>query len=286
MTAGGAPDYKTEDYVYCYSINTDHWTVLPQPGHCCGVLHMLDDNLTIFGGSDPVSYNAHNKVTTYNNGTNSWHNQYPDMLNKRFKPGVTTFQNCVIVMGGKSSPDTIHDNIEIMEYHDQLQWKEISVHLPVPMWNIKPTTSGDKIIIVGYDTTTGPSHGHYHITIDEKISLFCQPLSTGAVSKKWKECSPATHWNTATVPYSYPPVIIGGNQDAPVPTSDIILYDESKKSWRKVDSLTTARQGVGVALLNKSTIIVIGGFTDGSCVKAAEASSLTTVEIGNIIPSH
>ena len=66
------------------------------------------------------------------------------MLNKRFKPGVITYHNYVIVMGGMSSPgcsstDTIHDSIEVMEYHDDLQWKEISLHLPIPMWAIKPT---------------------------------------------------------------------------------------------------------------------------------------------------
>ena len=59
-----------------------------------------------------------------------------------------------------------------------------------------------------------------------------------------------------------------------------------KKSWRKVDSLTSARQYVGVALLNNSTIIVIGGSTEGGSVEAAMASSLATVEIGNIIPNH
>ena len=248
---------------------------------------MLDDRLTIFGGSDLVTRERHNKVTTYNSDTNSWYNHYPDMLHKRLKPGVITCHNYVIVMGGESSLGTSHDSIKVMEYRDQLQWKEISVRLPVQMWAIKPTISGDNIIIIGYCATLGKYSGHYQITIEEMISSLDQPLSTGAVSKKWKECSPATHWKTATVPYSNPPVIVGGgNQDGTIPTSDIMLYDVPKKSWRKVDSLTTPRQNVGLALLNNSTIIVIGGTTDGSSTEAGKASSLTTVEIGNIIPNH
>ena len=287
VTAGSAPDTKTKDKVYCYNINTDHWTVLPQPGHGYGVLHMLNDRLTIFGGYDPVTCKYHNKVTTYNNDTNSWYSQYPDMLNIRYIPGVITYHNYVIVMGGISSKGIHHDSIEVMEYRDELQWKEISLHLPAPMWNIKPTISGDNIIIVGYSITGGRSNGHYQITIDEIISSLDQPLSTGAVSTKWKECSPATHLKTATVPYSNPPVIVGGgSEDGTIPTSDIMLYDASKKSWSKVDSLTSARQSVGVALLNNSTIIVIGGSIKGASVEAAMASSLTTVEIGNIIPNH
>ena len=259
--------------------------MLPQPGHRFGVLHMLDDRLTIFGGSDPVTHKFHNKVTTYNNDTNTWYRQYPDMLKNRFKPGVITYHNYVIVMGGKSSPDAIHDSIEVMEYHDELQWKEISLHLPVPMWNIKPTISGDNIIIVGYSHAGGRNNGHYQITIDEIISSLDQPLSTGAVSTKWKKMLHATHHETVTVPYSNPPVIIGGHSGAnqgSVCTSDVTLYDVSKNLWRKVDSLTSPRKHVGVALINNHTIIVIGGATSVSGIVGAKASSITTVEIGNI----
>ena len=282
VTAGSAPDDKTKNNVYCYNTNTDHWTVLPQPGHRFGVLHMLDDKLTIFGGYDPVTRQYHNKVTTYNNATNSWCSEYPDMLNIRYMPGVITYNNYVIVMGGLSSPDNIHDSIEIMDYHHELQWKNVSVKLPVPMWNIKPTISGNNITIVGYGNAGGRCSGYYQIAIEEILD---QPLSTSATSNKWKKLSNAHYFNTATVPYSNPPVIIGGSVKG-VPTCDITLYDSSKNSWRKVDSLTSARDCVGVALLNNNSIIVIGGTSGGVGVEAAKASSLTTVEIGNIIPNQ
>ena len=263
--------------------------MLPQPGHYSGVLHMLDDRLTIFGGSDPVTCKHHNNVTTYNNDTNSWYSQYPAMLNIRHKPGVITCHNYVIVMGGMSSPDTIYDSIEVMEYHDELQWKEISVSLPIPMWAIRPTISGDNIIIVGYAHAGSYNNGHYQITIDEIISSLDQPLPTGAVSTKWKKMLHATHYYTVTVPYSNPPVIIGGvshSNQGSVCTSDVTLYDVSKNSWRKVDSLTTARDCIGMALINNNTIIVIGGTTGGKSIEGAKALSLTTVEIGNIVLNH
>ena len=247
---------------------------------------MLDDRLTIFGGRDTATSNIHNKVTTYNNDTNKWYSHYPDMLHKRLKPGVITYHNYVIVMGGGSSPDTYHDSIEVMEHHDLLQWKEVAVHLPVPMWGIKPTISGNNIIIVGYTDAGGRSCEHYQITTNEVISSLDQPLSTGT---KWKKMLHATHYNTVTVPYSNPPLIIGGNSHAnqgSIRTSDISLYDVSRNSWRKVDSLTSARGNVGVALINDHSIIVIGGSTSGSGVEAAMASSLATVEIGNIVVNH
>ena len=279
VTAGSAPDDNTKNNVYCYNTNIDHWTVLPQPGHRFGILHMLDDKLTIFGGINPVTQCRHNKVTTYNNDTNSWYSEYPDMLNIRFNPGVITYNNYVIVMGGNSSPDNIHDNIEVMDYHTELKWKNVSVKLPVPMWDIKPTISGDNITIVGYSTAGGRYNGYYQIAIEEILD---QPLSTSATSNQWKMMSPPPYYNTATVPYSNPPVIIGGDVKY-VPTCDITLYDSSKNSWRKVNSLTNARVYVGVALLNNNSIIVIGGTRGGDGVEANKASSLTTVEIGNIV---
>ena len=279
---GTTPNKDNWHDVYYYDTRSNQWKQLPRPGHCLGVLHMVDNKLTIFGGRDSITCKHHNKVTTYNSKTNSWYSCYPDMLHNRSKPGVITSDNHLIVMGGASSPDTILDSIEVMNYHKQLQWKEVSVHLPVPMFAIKPTISGDSITIVGYEQGRTRYTRHYQISTEEIISSLNQPLSTGAATGQWKKLSPAAHYNTTTVPYSNPPVIIGGS----VPTSDVSLYNSSKKSWRKVDLLTSARGYVGVALLNNNSIIVIGGSSGGVGIEANMASSLTTVEIGNIVPNQ
>ena len=263
--------------------------MFPQPGHYYGVLHMLDDSLTIFGGRDSATNEYINKVTTYNNDTNSWYSQYPDMLNKRLKPGVITYNNQVIVMGGESSPHTPQDSIEVMNYHDHLQWKQLSVHLPVPMWAIKPTISEELVNIVGYGHAGGRSNGYYQIALEDMMTPSDQPLSPSASSTLWKRLTEAQYYDTTTVPYSNPPVIIGGIShvdQGSVPTSDIFLYDSNMKSWCKIDSLTSARSSVGVALLNNHNIIVIGGISGGVGVEGAMAHSLSTVEIGTITPKQ
>ena len=276
--------------VYCYDTKTNQWKWLPRPGHRLGVIHIVDDKLTIFGGMDPVTSNRHNKVTTYNSKTNSWYSCYPDMLHNRSKPGVITSDDHVIVMGGKSGPDTYLDSIEVMNYHQQLQWKEVSIHLPVPMYAIKPTISGDYITIVGYSDNEVRYNGYYQISTQEIISSLDQPLSTGAVTRQWQKLSAATHYATATIPYSNPPVIIGGtshSNQGGILTSDVSLYDPSKNLWKKVDSLTTTRTYIGVSLINNNSIIIMGGSTKRRRgVKAAMASSLTTVEIGIIVPNQ
>ena len=281
---GTTPNEDNRYDVYCYDAKTNQWKLLPRPGHLLGVIHMVDDKLTIFGGRDSTTNKCHNKVTTYNSKTNSWYSCYPDMLCNRLKPGVITSDDHVIVMGGASSPNTLLGSIEVMNYCQQLQWKEVSLRSPGPMWAINPTISGDYITIVGF--SRGDTYNTvYQTTTQEIISSLDQPLSFFEGMTKWRELSAATHWNTATVPYSNPLVIIGGNIKG-VCTSDVSLYDSSKNTWRKVDSLTSNRNHVGVALLNSNTIIVIGGISGGVGVEAARASSLTTVEIGNIVPNQ
>ena len=282
---GHTPNVENEHEVYCYDIRTDQWKQLPRPGHHRGVIHMVDDKLTIFGGRDSTTDKFHNKVTTYNSKTNSWYSHFPNMLYNRSKPGVVTSHDYVIVMGGGSSPDTTLDNMEVMNYH-YLQWREVYVHLPAPMWNMKPTISGDHITIVGYSNTAGGNTGCYHIPTEELILSFDQSLSPGAVPVQWKELSAATHYFTTTIPYSNPAVIIGGGNQSGARTSDVSLYDTHKNSWRKVDLLTRARSSVGVALLNSHTIIVIGGTRGGVGIEGAMANSFSTVEIGTIIPNQ
>ena len=283
---GSTPNEDNQHEVYCYDIRTDQWKQLPRPGHRLGVIHMVDDKLTNFGGRDSTTNEIHNKVTTYNSKANSWYSHFPNMIYNRAKPGILTFYNYVIVMGGKSSPDTTLDNMEVMNYH-HLQWREVSVHLPVPMCAIKPTISGDSIIIIGYyETATTCNNGCYQIPTEQLILSFDQSLSPGAVPVQWKKLSAPTHFNTTTIPYSNPAVIIGGRNQGNVPTSDVSLYDMYNNSWRKLDSLTCARGYIGVSLINNNTIIVIGGCTKGESVEAGKSSCLTIVEIGTIVPSQ
>ena len=282
---GSCPNEDNEHEVYCYDTrsNCNQWKQLPRPGHRLGVIHMVDNKLTIFGGRDSTTGEIHNKVTTYDSKTNSWGNCYPDMLNNRHKPGLITSRDHVIVMGGKSSQNTFHDSIEVMNYGVDLpQWKEISIHLPDTMWAIRPTISGDKIAIVGYNGDGGCYTTYCHVSVEEILALD-QPLSTGEESVEWSTLSCSPHYDTVTVPHSSPPVIIGGGNIKYTPTSDISLYDKSNDTWKKVDSLTKAKDSVGVAILNNHTIIVIGGASGGVGVEGAKESSLTTVEIGNIV---
>ena len=111
---GITPNEDNRHDVYCFDTITNQWKVLPRPGHHLGVIHMVDNKLTIFGGMEPYTSNHQNKVTTYNSKTNCWYSYFPNMLYNRYKPGVVTSHEYVIVMGGKNHPDTALDNMEVI----------------------------------------------------------------------------------------------------------------------------------------------------------------------------
>ena len=124
------------------------------------------------------------------------------MLRRRLKPGVITYGNYVIVMGGKDGKDTIYKSIEVMNYRNLRTWKEVFAYLPVLMWNIKPVISGDNIAILGYSVEERID-GYYEIPVQNMLHFFS--------ITKWKRWCPAEPlYETTTVPYSNPPVIIGG----------------------------------------------------------------------------
>ena len=286
---GTTPNIANQHEVYCYDTRSNQWKQLPRAGHRLGVIHMVDDKLTIFGGRDSRTDKFHNKVTTYNSKTNSWYRHFPNMLHNRSKPGIITSHDHVIIMGGGSGLDTDLDSIEVMNYHNDMQWRELPVHLPIPMWGIKPTISGENIIVVGYSEAEGRNSGCYKIPTKELILSPHHSPSPGATLMPWNKLPHATHYFAATIPYSNPPVIIGGNNHSKqggAPTSDVSLYDIHNNSWMKVDSITSARTNIGMTLVNSNTIIVIGGCTKGGGTVAAMASSLTKVEIGTIVPNQ
>ena len=268
--AGDAPSEDTEHNVYSYDTTTDCWQLLPQPGHRYGVLCTVDDKLVIFGGRDSATNAMHRKVTTYESDANQWISYYPNMLYVRCKPGVVAYEDHVIVMGGGYTINDNHRSIEIMNCHE-MQWRKVTVRLPVPMYNLTPTISGKHVTIVGYSDQARQT-ASYQILLSDIISPKDLP--------SWKRLNAATHYNTTVIPYSNPPVTVGGENHSRC-TSVIKIYNTSVDSWIGVGYLTSARDTVGIAYINEYTIMVLGGTSGGS---ANAENWLNTVEIGHIIP--
>ena len=281
VMAGVAPQDETCYYVFSYDINNNKWSRLPPPGHYYGILQIINDQLTVIGGRNTDTNKRTNKVSTFDKSTNQWKRCYPDLMTPRTKPGVVTHEDHVIVLGGGEGGS---DDIEVLNWTQPLHWMKSNIKLPEAMWSPSLTISHDQLYIVGYTASGGRYSRAYQLTIDSIISSIGQPPTSGQ-SNNWNTLPNALHYNTALLPQSYPPVIIGGSIKG-VPTSDVAILDITKNTWNRVASLSTPSSSVAVVPISHDSILIIGGTKGGKGVQANMASCVSTVEKGTVSVSH
>ena len=246
--------------IYVYNINTDQWGQLPPPSNYYGIPHIIGGRLAIIGGRLTATKKRTNKVSTFDEDSQTWRSYYPDLLSVRSKPGVVSHLEHVIVAGGGIDDYKAQDGIEVLNWTEkQLQWRNVSIKLPVPMWGFTPTISDDHLLIVGYRSgdMTG-YNGVYKIPV-ANITTSINQQHNNDTPTSWLTLSPIDLWFTAIVPSSTPPVVVGGVDKDFEPTADIKMYDNSNNSWKKIGSLLSARYHVAIAAIYDNAFIVVGG---------------------------
>jgi len=280
--ASAAPDKETYHYMYVFDINNNQWDKLSPPGQHQSTLQIINSKVTIIGGYDNTTEKRTNKVTTFIN--NRWTNYYPNMLKARVLPGVLSHLDYVIAVGGALDDGTLSDDIEVLNCKQSSHWVITRIKLPEPMRAPSLTISGDLLHIVGYHIVNNKSRAVYQLPVDMVTSSAAQLLTSNQTAH-WTKLPSAPYNNTAIIPNSCPPVIIGGSVKG-VPTVDIRMLDVSSNSWKKIASLTFARSGTAVVPINHDSILVVGGYTGGGSLKEAIANAITTVEKGTVRLCH
>ena len=110
--------------------------------------HVIGGKLTIIGGRLSTTKQRTNKLSTFDEASQTWISYYPDMLSIRSKPGVVTHGEYVIVASGAGEDiELMHDDIEILKWPENS--RKVSAKLPAPMYDILLTVSDGYIIILG-----------------------------------------------------------------------------------------------------------------------------------------
>ena len=282
-----------EHEVFVYDIIIDEWDQLPPSGQYRGIPYVIDGKLTIFGGRLSATKKMTNKVSTFDEDSQTWISYYPDLLSVRNKPGVVSHLEHVIVAGGgrptaeDDNTPVVQDDIEVLNWIENSHWRKVSIKLPVPMWGFIPTISDDHLFIVGYNGVDGRYKNVYKISIAD-ITVLVDLQHNSSTFANWTELTATDHYGTGQlqVPSSSPPVVVGGEKhvsEGSVPTADIKMYDNSNNSWKKIGSLSSARSSLAVAAVYNNAIVVIGGCTKGGGMPNAISSSLTVVELGQAV---
>ena len=282
VAGGVSPVDSAYHQVHVYDINTNQWSQLPPPGHYYGIPHIIGGKLTIIGGRLSATCKLTNKLLTFNQTSQTWTSHYPDLLSVRGRPGVVTHMEHVIVAGGVTGDDmpVPQDDIEVLNWIENSQWRRVSMKLPKPMDMFSPFIVDNYLYIVGYDGADNKTYNNSYKIPAADITRSGDQQQAIDTPTKWITMTPVDHWHTTSVPNLSLPVVVGGENQGGMPTSDIKMYDNSTKSWRNIASLSSARSLATVAAINNNAIIVIGGCTRGG--RNALSYALTAVELGQV----
>ena len=279
---GLCPTVNDEFLMFSYKLTDDQWRILPILPQRYGVPTNINNDISYIGGHDPSTGRPTNKVITLLN--NNWTTQYNNITIARYYHAVVSYQHYTIVAGGEGEDGSTLDTIEVFNCNNN-QWTILSTHLPKPMKVINATTCNQSFIIAGYVGANGYSNNATHIiTIDTLLGTEQQQSLTSSTSEhdnKWSELCQTPYWNTTIVPNTTPPVIIGGYDEQGKTVNNIFLYDDSSNSWRTISSLPISCAGATVATIN-NIMIIVGGCTDCSTREAANATTLTSVVLGQL----
>lgn len=278
---GGFCSTISDEYLmFSYNLTDDKWERLPVLPQCYGVPANINNELSVVGGYDFSTSNPTNKIITLLD--NQWIMHYPNMKEERMHHALVSHQHYTIVAGGVGKDQPLLDTIEVFNCNNY-QWTIASTKLPDLMKNISMTICNQSFVITGYTDGDDNSYDEtFTISVDSLIETKQPEFHTSQDDHKWSELCHTEYWNTSMVPNTYPPVIIGGDDEEFKAVKNISLYDKSSDSWRTISQLPISCAGATVTAVN-NTMIITGGYTDG---KDIDATMLTSVMLGELELKH
>ena len=263
-----SPNDDSYHEVYVYDCASDQWDKLPQSGHYYGVPHVVGGKLVLIGGRLSANKERTNKVSTFDQSDQCWVRHHPDMLSARSRPGVASYSEYVIVLGGGTEVYFALDTIEILNYVVNLQWIEVPLHLPIPMWRTTPTIVDGQLYIINYN---------YKMPMQEAYMIpVASILGSNGSSEFTKLAPPITF--AAAVFTNFPIVLVCGGINKENSTNDMLMYyDTITKSWKNIKgNLSESRSFAAATAVTSNAVIIIGGYRHCENLDYC----LSTVELG------
>ena len=279
LCGGSCSDVVSARTVQVYSVSHQTWNTLPLSPqyHSRGV--EINGKLVLIGGAESSSGAVTNLVSTWNGQV--WHQELPPMPTKRIRPGVTTYQNLVVVAGGRGEDmQTLFSSIIILNI-TTLQWSTLgNLTLPQPMCEMQITISNAHLYVASAKSA-------YDVAIDTSTTnktVWQLPLTAlenalttegDNVSHHWTEIAPTPYWHSVLLQDTAHVVAVGGRDKSGTPTSDVFVYDPNNNKWTKRGQFGVPRAHCAVVSLNSTSFIVCGGYTD----RRVRNTFLTSVEM-------
>ena len=281
VCGGFCGDVVSACTVQVYSVSHQRWNTLPLSPQFFSAGVEIKGHLVLIGGRESSSDAVTNFVSTWNGRV--WHQELPPMPTKRIRPGVTTYQNLVVVAGGRGEDgQTLLSSIVILNF-TTLQWSTLgNLTLPQPMFEMKITISNAHLYVasanIAYDVATNTN------TITKTVWQLPLTALENALTTKgdnashhWTKIAPTPYYDSVLLQDTAHIVAVGGDVSY-TPTSDVFVYDPNNNKWSKVGQFGVPRARCAVVSLSSTSFIVCGGCTD----PRDQNTCLTSVEMVHV----
>ncbi len=246
---GGAADNDRE----VMKLKKNRWTKLPEYTARWFAMTSLANRLVLVGGRDPRNNKLTNQLAVFKSG--QWTHPYPPMNIARSSSTAVSFNNHIIVAGGRDDKGYI-SSVEVLDVASR-RWY-IAQSLPHPRSSMKSTLIGNTLYLMGgCDHTDRLTKTVYHVDLNELIAKALSNLDTPTL---WQTIEDTPLMRSAPLSIGRSLLAVGGRDDNIKSSSWIHLYQPDTRRWVKVGDLPTARSSCTCSVLPSGEVIVAGGF--------------------------
>lgn len=234
-------------------IQRDQCSKLPEYKAKWFGLTSLDGQLVAVGGCDIKERKPTNEIAVFESG--HWTSPFPKMQIARQTPTAVTFNNRIIVAGGRDDKDQRISSVEVLDVASK-KWY-FAQPLPIPRSQMKSVVVNNVLhLFGGVDHNGSPVKSVHYVNLDELIE---RPTVSN-------EDTPSIWGVLRNTPLDYStPLKFGkslltvGGRDGINAKSRIYLYMPDSKKWVYAGELPTARYSGSAMALPNGEVILVGG---------------------------
>ena len=230
--------------IHKYDLETQQWTTLPQYQYSDFSMGNVNNQLTCVGGGDQSTKKISNAVAVYSTSQSRWEQPYPPMKTPRRYPAVFTYHQHLVVAGGRDASGNL-DIVEVLNTSTH-QWFT-TAPLPETGSRMSYTIIHDMVYLLG---------GKLMSILSISLPALTQ---RGNPPAEWRTLTKALLRYSTAVAVRGNLLAVGGRSGEKERSSAILMYDQEKNVWNKVEDLPTEREDCTCCLLPSGKIFTAGG---------------------------
>ena len=254
-----------DDYIVMeYDTLSGKWSMLPPYRACDFGMAKINNQLVLVGG-----YEQDSKIKllgAWRAESKEWTHPYPEMPTARSHCSAVTYNQWLVVTGGRSEQENYLSSVEIMDTINK-QWYT-GPPTPTAWTNMKTATVGDTCYFMGgYTSEKGECIGTvtnkvYSVSLSALTSQLLNPKSvTKGKGQIWKEVSELQVFRSTPLSINGSLLALGGWKGHAV--TAIHLYQPETGEWVKVGDLPPQHDECTSVMISDREILVAGGWENG-----------------------